>query len=61
MSGAWSLDPLTTDCRFAAFSKGAPYNAAWDELKFIDVTKLKREEIARSQVDVLTYAGKLVV
>ena len=38
-----------------------PSNAAWDQLTFVDVATLKRDEIVRSQVDVLAYAGKLVV
>jgi ADP-ribose pyrophosphatase YjhB (NUDIX family) len=55
-SNHWDLGFIFTGER-----EGAPYTAAWDELNFIDVAKLKREEIVRSQVDVLTYAGKLVV
>jgi ADP-ribose pyrophosphatase YjhB (NUDIX family) len=39
----------------------APTHAAWDELRFFDVANLKRDEIVRSQLDVLAYAGKLVV
>jgi ADP-ribose pyrophosphatase YjhB (NUDIX family) len=46
---------------FAGERESAPCNAAWDELKFVDVAMLKRDEIVRSQVDVLAYAGKLVV
>ena len=32
---------------------------AWTELKFLDVTKIKREEIVRAQDDILGYAGEL--
>jgi len=46
---------------FTGERESAPSNAAWDELKFVDVAMLKRDEIVRSQVDVLAYAGKLVV
>ena len=46
---------------FTGEKETAPSNAAWDELKFVDMAKLKRDEIVRSQLDVLTYAGKLVV
>ena len=36
-------------------------NSAWDELRFVEVAGLKRDDIVRSQLDVLAYAGKLVV
>jgi ADP-ribose pyrophosphatase YjhB (NUDIX family) len=37
----------------------APSSEAWDEMRFVRGTDLKRDEIVRSQVDVLAYAGKL--
>ena len=46
---------------FTGEREASPSNGAWDELKFVEVAKLKRDEIVRSQLDVLTYAGKLVV
>ena len=46
---------------FSGESESAPSNAAWDELKFVDVAKLSRDEMVRSQLDVLAYAGRLVV
>jgi ADP-ribose pyrophosphatase YjhB (NUDIX family) len=46
---------------FTGERESAPSNAAWDELKFVQVAKLKRDEIVRSQLDVLAYAGKLAV
>ena len=46
---------------FTGETETAPSSAAWDELRFVDVGKLKRDDIVRSQLDVLTYAGKLVV
>jgi len=55
-SNHWDLGFIFTGER-----ETAPSNAAWDVLKFVDVAKLKRDEIVRSQLDVLTYAGKLVV
>jgi ADP-ribose pyrophosphatase YjhB (NUDIX family) len=53
-SNHWDLGFIFTGEREAA-----PSSAAWDELKFVDVAKLKRDEIVRSQLDVLAYAGKL--
>lgn len=55
-SNHWDLGFIFTGER-----ESAPSNAAWDELKFVDVAKLKRDEMVRSQLDVLAYAGKLVV
>ena len=46
---------------FTGEREASPSSGAWDELKFVEVAKLKRDEIVRSQLDVLTYAGKLVV
>ncbi len=46
---------------FTGERESAPFNAAWDELSFVDVAKLRRDEMVRSQLDVLAYAGKLVV
>ncbi len=55
-SNHWDLGFIFTGEREAA-----PSNAAWDELTFVDVAKLRRDEIVRSQLDVLAYAGKLAV
>lgn len=33
-------------------------NEAWTELKFLDITKLKMEEVVRAQADVLASIGK---
>jgi ADP-ribose pyrophosphatase YjhB (NUDIX family) len=55
-SNHWDLGFIFTGER-----ETSPSSAAWDELKFVEVAKLKRDEIVRSQLDVLTYAGKLVV
>ena len=46
---------------FTGERETAPSNAAWDELRFVEVTRLKRDDIVRSQLDVLAYAGKLAV
>jgi ADP-ribose pyrophosphatase YjhB (NUDIX family) len=46
---------------FTGERETTPSNASWDALRFVDVAKLKRDDIVRSQLDVLTYAGKLVV
>jgi hypothetical protein len=46
---------------FTGERESTPSNDAWEELKFADVAALKRDEIVRSQVDVLAYAGKLIV
>jgi len=43
---------------FTAEKESAPSSDAWDELKFVDVDRLKPDDIVRSQVDVLAYAGK---
>jgi ADP-ribose pyrophosphatase YjhB (NUDIX family) len=45
---------------FTGERESAPSNAAWDELKFVEASKLRRDEMVRSQLDVLAYAGKLV-
>jgi ADP-ribose pyrophosphatase YjhB (NUDIX family) len=45
---------------FTGERESAPSSAAWDELRFVEVAKLKRDEMVRSQLDVLAYAGKLV-
>ncbi len=34
-------------------------NDAWDELRFVDVTGLKPDDVVRSHTDVLAYAGRL--
>jgi ADP-ribose pyrophosphatase YjhB (NUDIX family) len=55
-SNHWDLGFIFTGEREAS-----PSNGAWDDLRFVEVAKLKRDEIVRSQLDVLTYAGRLVV
>jgi ADP-ribose pyrophosphatase YjhB (NUDIX family) len=55
-SNHWDLGFIFTGER-----ESAPASGAWDELEFVDVATLKRDQIVRSQVDVLAYAGKLVV
>jgi ADP-ribose pyrophosphatase YjhB (NUDIX family) len=35
-----------------------PKSEAWKELKFVDTAGLKREDVVRSQVDALAYAGR---
>jgi ADP-ribose pyrophosphatase YjhB (NUDIX family) len=45
---------------FTGEREAAPSSSAWDELRFVDVSKLKRDEVIRSQFDVLAYAGKTV-
>lgn len=35
-----------------------PNHEAWDELKFIDLTKIRKEEITRSHEDILAHIGK---
>jgi len=55
-SNHWDLGFVFTGER-----ESAPSNAAWDELRFVDIGKLRRDEMVRSQLDVLAYAGKLVV
>jgi len=46
---------------FTGERETAPSSPTWDELRFVEVAKLKRDEIVRSQRDVLAYAGKLAV
>ena len=36
----------------------APSHEAWSELKFVDVTKARKEEIARSHEDILAHVHK---
>ena len=36
----------------------APNHQAWDELRFVDLTKIRKEEIARSHEDILAHIGK---
>lgn len=55
-SNHWDLGFIFTGER-----ETAPSNAAWDDLEFVDVTRLKRDDIVRSQLDVLAYAGKVAV
>lgn len=44
---------------FSAEREGVPSSDAWDELSFLDVLKLKPDDVVRSHMDVLAYAGKL--
>jgi ADP-ribose pyrophosphatase YjhB (NUDIX family) len=46
---------------FTAEREALPSSDAWDELKFADVNALKRDDMVRSQLDILTYAGKLTL
>lgn len=46
---------------FTGETEVAPSSSAWDDLEFVDVTRLKRDDIVRSQLDVLAYAGKVAV
>jgi ADP-ribose pyrophosphatase YjhB (NUDIX family) len=46
---------------FTAERETLPSSDAWDELRFVDVNTLKREDMVRSQLDILTYAGKLTL
>jgi len=36
----------------------APLHEAWNELKFVDLTRTKKQEIARSHEDILAHVGK---
>jgi ADP-ribose pyrophosphatase YjhB (NUDIX family) len=45
---------------FTGERESTPSSTAWDDLRFVDVAKLRREEMVRSQLDVLAYAGKPV-
>jgi ADP-ribose pyrophosphatase YjhB (NUDIX family) len=44
---------------FTAERESVPSSEVWDELKFVDVDVLKPDDIVRSQIDVLTYAGRM--
>ena len=44
---------------FTAERENTPSSDSWDELKFVDISKMKPDEIVRSQVDVLAYAGRV--
>ena len=46
---------------FAGERESAPSSAAWDELRFVDAAGLRRDEMVRSQRDVLAYACKLAL
>lgn len=35
-----------------------PKSGVWRELEFVKTTSLKREDVVRSQIDVLAYAGR---
>ena len=45
---------------FTGEREAAPSSAVWDQLAFVEVSRLRPDEIVRSQLDVLAYAGKLV-
>ena len=36
----------------------APLNEAWSELRFVDLTKTRKEDIARKQADILAHVQK---
>lgn len=36
----------------------APSNDAWSELKFVDLTKMRRADVARGHEDILAHMGK---
>ena len=50
----WDIGFIYTGTRDAA-----PKSAAWRELRFVKPQDLKSEDVVRSQIDVLAYAGKL--
>jgi len=43
---------------FLGEREAAPRHEAWRDLKFVDLTKTKKEEIARMHEDVLAHVGK---
>lgn len=51
----WDLEFI-----FQGERANTPANEAWSELMFIDVTKMRREDIARGHEDILAHVGKRV-
>lgn len=49
----WDLEFL-----FLGKREEAPSTTMWKQLEFMDVTKLKREDLVREQADILAHAGK---
>jgi ADP-ribose pyrophosphatase YjhB (NUDIX family) len=49
----WDLEFL-----FQGERREAPKNDVWSELKFVDLTKTSKEEIARSHEDILAHVQK---
>jgi ADP-ribose pyrophosphatase YjhB (NUDIX family) len=53
MKNHWDLEFL-----FLGQRGDAPSSAAWSNLRFVDLTKTRREEIARGHEDILAHVGK---
>ena len=49
----WDIGFIYTGTRDAA-----PRSPAWRELRFVKPSELRSDEVVRSQIDVLAYAGK---
>jgi ADP-ribose pyrophosphatase YjhB (NUDIX family) len=49
----WDLEFL-----FLGDRDRAPTHPAWKELKFVDLTNTRKDEIARSHEDILAHVGK---
>ncbi len=49
----WDLDFL-----FMGQSRNAPSHEAWSELRFVDLTKTQKEDVARGHEDILAHVGK---
>jgi len=49
----WDLEFL-----FLGKRDNAPSNEAWSEIKFIDLTKTRKEDMARGHEDILAHVGK---
>jgi ADP-ribose pyrophosphatase YjhB (NUDIX family) len=52
-SNHWDLEFV-----FLGERSNAPSHEAWSELKFVDLTRTRREEIARFHEDILAHMGK---
>lgn len=53
-----SLNHWDLEFIFLGERNNAPVHGAWDEMEFVDLTKVKKVEIARSHEDVLAHVGK---
>lgn len=53
-----SLNHWDLEFVFRGERSEAPVHEVWDELKFVDLTRIKKEEIARSHEDILAHVGK---